>query len=66
MGCSYEGAENRTRRRILVNRALRMPLHRQYKVIGLGSLDGFDDSIFRTSGHNAQAFTHVFCGLMMA
>ena len=64
--CSIdEGAEDGARSRILLHRALGMPLHREHEMIRRGSFDGLNDAIVRTARDNAQPISQHVCGLMM-
>ena len=62
----HQGSEDGTRGIIVIDRALRMPLHSQDKVIRVGALERLYDSILRTARHNAQSFSDSVSRLMMA
>jgi hypothetical protein len=62
----YEFAEDGLRGLIDFICALGMPLHSQNKVIWRGSFQSFNDSVFRTLGHDTQAIAGKICGLMVA
>ena len=52
--------EGRTPRQLrpVVHTSLRMPLHRQHKMSGIGSFESFDDSVSSGARHHSQPFTH--------
>ena len=62
-----ETGEKGPRVRIIVKRALWVPLHGQNEVIGGGAFQGFDDVVVRTAGRDLEAVTDdVSRGLVMA
>ncbi len=63
---SDEGFENRTRVRIIIGTAFRMPLHTKDEVIVRSTLDCFNDVVFRAPGDNPQLVAGSFQCLMVA
>src|SRR5579863_3991557 len=59
-------AENRSRRLVLIDRSLGMPLHRQDEVIRGCTLERFDDPVLRRAGDGAQSVADNVRGLVMA
>jgi hypothetical protein len=62
-----EAAEKGTRVRIIVERALRVPLDSQNEVIAGGAFQGFDDVVVRAAGRDLETVTDdVSSSLVMA
>ena len=50
----------------MIDRALRMPLHRKHEMIRGGALERFDDSVLGRAGDHAQSIADNVRGLVMA
>src|ERR1700756_3486493 len=61
-----QSVKNSPRGLVILHRTFGMPLHCQYEMVGGSSFQGLDDSILRTTGHNAKSVSSDFSRLVMA
>ena len=65
-GCFYERVKDRLGVLIIIEAALRMPLHADDEVVGRGALDSFYGSILRADRTDQQAIAGNCDRLVMA
>jgi hypothetical protein len=65
VGSGNQRPENLPRSRIVLHRALRMPLHRHHEMIRRRAFHRFNDPVFGAPRHNPQPLANLIRGLMM-